>query len=173
MKKIIFILTLLFTFFGSYSQQTDVFDIARKGTVEQMRTLYEKTPEIINSVNDKKSSPLILSTYLGNTAVALFLADKVKNIDYNSGYGTAVMAAVMSADIAVLQKLISLKANLNLTDVHGKTALMYAVFFNKNEIAQLLVKSGADKNLKDKDGKSALDIAQYNKNTDLIILLDQ
>jgi ankyrin repeat protein len=155
------------------AQQPDVFDVARKGTLPEIAALYKEHPDAIDSVNDKKASPLILAAYLGNTEVGLFLADKVKDIDYNCGYGTAVMAAVMSGNIAILEKLVSLKANLNLSDSHGETALLYAVLFNKNDVAKLLIKAGADISLKDDRGKTALDIANFNKNTELIILLDQ
>lgn len=170
--------TLLLYFFVAFSsvsfaQQSNVFDIARKGTLAEITALYKQDPQIVDAVNDKRSTPLILAAYLGNTEVALFLAERVKDINYNGGYGTAVMAAVMSGNVPILEKLVALKANLDLSDSHGKTALIYAVFFNKAEIAKLLIKAGANRTLKDTDGKSALDFANFNKNTELIILLDQ
>lgn len=171
--KIFFAIGLFF-FLGLTvrGQEKTVFDIARGGTLAEMETLYKKNPELIDSLNDRKSSPLILACYKGNEAVALFLADKSKNIDYNSGMGTAVMAAVMSGNENILKKLIAKKADLNQMDTQGKTALMFATYFNKNEIVKLLLLAGADKKLKDQDGKTALDYADANKNTELIILLD-
>lgn len=44
-------------------------------------------------------------------------------------------------------------------------------FFNKNEIAKALINAGADKMIKDNDGKKAIDFAEFNSNTELIILL--
>jgi len=155
------------------AQTLDVFEIAKKGTVLQMQELLAKNPELANATNSTGSSPLILAAYYGNEATALFLADRVKDINYHSGRGTALMAAVMSGNMAVLKKLLSMKVNLDTTDTDGKTALMYAVYFNKDEIAKLLIDSGANKQNKDREGKTALDIAQFNKNTKLIILLDQ
>ncbi|MDI1256280.1 MAG: ankyrin repeat domain-containing protein [Flavobacterium sp.] len=156
-----------------YAQSANVFDIARKGTLMEITASYNKNPEIINTLNENGSSPMILSAYVGNRDVALFLADKIKDINYNSGRGTAIMAAVMGSDIEIIKKLLSLHANPDLTDQEGKTALMYAVYFNKNEIASLLIKAGADKKTKDIEGRTALDLANFNKNTQLIILLDQ
>ena len=170
-----FFISILFTLssFLVFSQEKNVFDIARKGSLTEIKNLYEKNPELINTVDDRKSSPLILACYRGNVDVALFLADKVKDLNYNTGMGSALMAAVMSGNIQIVEKLIAVKADLNQFDSQGKTALIYAVFFNKNDIAKLLIAVGADKNLKDSDGKTALDFANFNKNTELIILLDK
>lgn len=171
-KKSLLSIVFLFSLFVN-AQDKDVFDIARKGSLAEMQSIYDKSPELINSINDTKSSPLILACYKANEAVALFLADKVSNINYNSGMGTAIMAAVMSGNGVIIEKLIAKKANLNLSDSQGKTALIYAVFFNKNAIAKLLIEAGADLKHKDSEGKTALDLALFNKNTELIILLDQ
>ena len=37
----------------------------------------------------------------------------------------------------------------------------------------MLLKAGADKTIKDADGRIAIDYANFNKNTELVILLDQ
>lgn len=169
-----FLIVLFFLNIGlSFSQEKNVFDIARKGTLSEIEALYKKSPELINSVDDRKSSPLILACYRGNTEVALFLANKVKDVNYNSGMGSALMAAVMSGKIEIVTSLIAAKADLNQADSQGKTALIYAVFFNKNDIAKALLDAGADKTKQDSDGKTALDFATFNKNTELIILLDK
>ena len=43
---------------------------------------------------------------------------------------------------------------------------------NNTEIVQMLIKAGANKKLADKENRTALDYAKFNKNTQLIILLD-
>ncbi len=166
---LIFILCL--PLFG-IAQGQNIFDIARKGTINEIKALYQKTPDLINAVDANKSSPLILACYRGNEAVALYLADKVKDLNYNPGVGTALMAGVMSGNIKIIEKLLSLNVDPNQTDAQGKTALIYASFFNKNDIAKLLIKASVNKKIKDADGKTALDFANFNKNTELIILLD-
>ncbi|GEP51045.1 ankyrin repeat-containing protein [Flavobacterium noncentrifugens] len=138
-----------------------------------MQEFIGKHSESVNSINPGGSSPLILAAYYGNEGTALLLSDKVKDINYNSGRGTALMAAVMNGNLTIIKKLISVNADLNASDNEGKTALMYAVYFNKNEIAKVLIDKGANKSLKDKEGKTALDVARFNKNTTLSILLDQ
>lgn len=169
-----FLLLAIFLLFNSALQAQDksVFDVARKGTLTEMQDIFKQNPELINAINDNKATPLILSCYRNNEAVALYLSDKVSNINYNSGMGTALMAAIMSGNKVIIEKLIANKADLNQTDTQGKTALIYAAFNNNTEIVQLLIKAGADKKLADKENRTALDYAKFNKNTSLIILLD-
>ena len=172
MKQII--LFIYFIVFSAFSQAQDknVFDIARKGTLSDIQEIFNQTPDLINSINDNKATPLILACYRNNEAVALYLSDKVSNINYNSGMGTALMAYIMSGNKVIIEKLISKKADLDQTDTQGKTALIYAAFNNNTEIVQMLIKAGANKKLADKENRTALDYAKFNKNTQLIILLD-
>ena len=172
MQKIRLFILFFLLFANTQAQNLDVFSISRKGTLDKIQEIYLKNPQSINSISENKSSPLILACYRNNEAVALFLADKVEDINYNSGMGSALMAAVMSGNLVLIDKLISLKADLNLKDVQGKTALIYAVFFNKNDIVKSLLKAGADKKIADNEGRAALDYANFNKNTELIILLN-
>lgn len=170
--RILYISFLLLSLFAN-GQEKNIFDIARKGTLQELQNAYKKNPDVINTVDEKKSSPLILACYRGNTEVAQFLAEKVKDVNYNSGMGTALMAAVMSGSNAIVEKLIQVKANLNLSDQGGKTALIYATFFNKNDLAKMLLQANAATDIKDIDGRTALDYATFNKNTELTILLQK
>ena len=168
-------LLLLYFFFvtiNCHSQEKTVFDVARKGTLSEIQAIYSRNPELVNDVNDNKSTPLILACYRNNEAVALYLLDAVSNINYNSGMGTALMAAIMSGNKVIIEKLIAKKADLDQTDTQGKTALIYAAFNNNTEIVQMLLKAGANKKLADQENRTALDYAKFNKNTQLIILLD-
>ena len=172
MKPII--LFIYFILFSAVSQAQDknVFDIARKGTLSDIQEIFNQTPELINAINDNKATPLILACYRNNEAVALYLSDKVSNVNYNSGMGTALMASIMSGNKVIIEKLISKKADLDQTDTQGKTALIYAAFNNNTEIVKMLIKAGANKKLADKENRTALDYAKFNKNSQLIILLD-
>lgn len=172
MKNFLQIVFLLLFCTFLQAQEKNVFDVARKGTLLEMEAIYKQKPELINSVNDNKATPLILSCYRNNEAVALYLSDKVSNMNYNSGMGTALMAAIMSGNKVIIEKLISKKADLDQKDTQGKTALIYATFNNNLETVQLLIKAGANSKLADIENRTALDYAKFNKNTQLIILLN-
>ena len=173
MKNYFQIVLLLLLCTSLKAQYKNVFDVARKGTLSEIEGIYKQNPELVNAINDNKATPLILACYRNNEAVALYLSDIVSNINYNSGMGTALMAAIMSGNKVIIEKLISKKADLDQQDIQGKTALIYAAFNNNFEIAQLLVKAGANSKLADNEKRTALDYAKFNKNTQLIILLDK
>lgn len=172
MKHFFQIVLLLLLCTSLKAQNKNVFDVARKGTISEMQDIFLRNPELVNAINDNKATPLILACYRNNEAVALYLSDKVSDVNYNSGMGTALMAAIMSGNKVIIEKLISKKADLDQQDIQGKTALIYAAFNNNLEIAQLLVKAGANSKLVDNEKRTALDYAKFNKNTKLIILLD-
>ena len=134
MKNILFLTFSLLVFTYAQAQVNIVFDVARKGTLTEMQDIYKQNPDLVNSINDNKATPLILACYRNNEAVALYLIDKVNNINYNSGMGTALMAAIMSGNKVIIEKLISKKADLDQQDIQGKTALIYAAFNNNLEI---------------------------------------
>jgi ankyrin repeat protein len=173
MKNYFQIVLLLLLCTSLKAQDKNVFDVARKGSLTEIQNIYKQNPELVNAINDNKATPLILACYRNNEAVALYLSDKVSNINYNSGMGTALMAAIMSGNKVIIEKLISNKADLDQQDIQGKTALIFAAFNNNFEIAQLLVKAGANSKITDNEKRTALDYAKFNKNTQLIILLDK
>lgn len=162
---------LLFCLSNAYCQKTDCFDIARNGSAEQMRDLYEKDKAIINSKNEFGFTPLILSCYKGNNKVVSFLLEKNVAIDYVSDEGTALMAAVVKGNIELVELLIKHNANLDLTNSNGTTALMYAVKFNNYEITKLLIEHKSNKTILDKEGKTAFEYAVFSNNEKIINLL--
>ena len=105
MKNLLKLVILLLLCTSLKAQDKNVFDVARKGTVSEIEAIYKQNPELINAVNDNKATPLILACYRNNEVVALYLSDRVSNINYNSGMGTALMAAIMSGNKAIIEKL--------------------------------------------------------------------
>lgn len=159
----------LFLFQVGFSQQ-DIFDIARKGTVEEVETAMIQNPDIINSVNGEGYSPLILASYRGNIEVAKFLIKNVKDINGSSPMGTPLMAAVVKGNKEIVVALLENNANPNLTDANGTTALIYAVQFNNEDIIKLLLNFKADKSKIDNNGKTAFEYAVFSGNEEIINL---
>lgn len=165
---------VIFFFFSAiavFSQEkTTIYDIARKGTIDQIQSLYKENPEIINTPNQSGFSPLILACYNGNEAVATYLIEKV-NLDYVSNEGTALMAAVVKGNVKLANLLLEKNANPNLTNKQGTTALIYAVQFKNAELIQLLLKYNASKSQLDNDGKTAFEYAVFSGDDAIINLL--
>jgi uncharacterized protein len=169
MKKLLIL--FLFTSALAAAQGKDVFDTARRGSVDEMKTLEAKNKDTINTKNAMGFTPLILACYRGNTAVAEYLAPRVNNINYNSSNGTALASAAVKGDTHLCEVLLKNGANPNLADPNGVTPLVYAVQFENKELVALLVKYKADKNHKDNEGKTPYDHAVFGNNKEIINLL--
>lgn len=167
--KYLYLICTLFFFQTGFSQ-LDIFDVARKGTVEDVKTIMKQNPDAINSVNEEGYSPLILACYRGNIDVAKFLIKEVKDINGSSSMGTPLMAAVVKGHKEIVQVLLGNKADPNLTDANGTTALIYAVQFNNSAIVKLLLDYKADKSKNDDKGKTAFEYAAFSNNEEIINL---
>ncbi len=169
MKRIYFL--LFFISFSITYSQNDIYDICRKGAVNDIISIYTNNPNSINQSNEAGYTPLILACYHGNEEVAKFLVDKVEDINGTSGYGTPLMAAVVKGDLNIIELLLDKKADTNIADSNGTTALHYATLFNKPDIVKLLVNAGAESDIKDGRGQSAFDYAVLNDNDQILKLL--
>jgi uncharacterized protein len=168
LRAVIFLFLCSISVFSQ--EKVSVYDIARKGTVDQIQVLYNENPESLNTPNSSGFSPLILACYSNNETVATYLVEKV-NLDYVSNEGTALMAAVVKGNVKLATLLLEKKANPNLTNKQGTTALIYAVQFKNAELIQLLLKFNASKSLVDKDGKTAFEYAVFSGDETIINLL--
>lgn len=171
MKKLFTLLILCTALCSAQQKAKDVFDVARSGTVDEMKALEQNDKNIINTLNSSGYSTLILAVYRGNIPVAEYLASKVNNVNHNSGNGTALAAAALKGNAQMVKLLLENKANPDLADGTGMTPLLYAAQFDNKEIITLLLKFKANKALANGEGKSAMDYAVFNKNQDIINLL--
>lgn len=153
------------------TKSKDVFDIARHGTVDELKALIEKKTDTINSTNTMGFTPLILACYRGNTDVAAFLADKVEDINYSSSSGTALSAAVVKGNLFLAKILLENKADPDRADQNGLTPLIYAIQFKNRELVEVLLKFKANRKLPDAAGKMPFEYAVSTKDQELINLL--
>ncbi|WP_405337758.1 ankyrin repeat domain-containing protein [Psychroserpens sp.] len=158
--------------FLSYGQE-NIFDIARSGSIEDVKKLMTINSDTINIADSNGHLPLTLACYRGNTDVAVFLASKVKNIDGISDYGTPLMAAVYKNRTEIVEHLIKQNANVNFADTNGTTALHYAIFLKNESIIKLLVDANADVTFKDNRGNNAINYAAMTQNESIIKLINK
>lgn len=173
MKKIVFILSFMlsFTMLTAQEKTKSIFDIARNGTVAEVKDLMKQNPDIINQTNENGFSPLILACYRGNTEVAKFLIDRVKDINYKSGEGTALAALSFRYQKDLVEALLAKNANPNIADATGTTPLIWAVKTGNEELVKMLLSHKADKNQADNQGVKPFEYAiQTNKNNIINLL---
>lgn len=165
------LIILLLTINWVFSQNNSCFDVARKGSLSEMKLLFESDKSVVNSFDDNGSSMLILACYRGNQDVATFLINNQADLNYVSKNGTALMACVMKNQFQLVDQLFDKSVNLDLTDGNGITALMLAVQFKNVEMVKKLVKAGANKEIKCKQNKTAFEYAVFSNNEEIINLL--
>ncbi|MBC7643007.1 MAG: ankyrin repeat domain-containing protein [Flavobacterium sp.] len=166
-----FSIIIVFLVFVINAQTKNIFDIARSGTIKEMKSAFKKNPDCINELNSNKSSTLILASYRGNIEVAKFLINNIKNINYVSDMGTALMGATYKNQIDLVQLMIFKNADINLQDLNGNTALMLAVQTKNLSMVQLLSNNKADKTIKNKEGKTAFEFAVFSGDDNIINML--
>lgn len=172
-KKIVKYFFILFIAHFSFSQQQlDVFDIAKKGTIENAIEVLKTNPNAFNIVDKNGFSPLTLSCYYGNNKVATFLINKGIEINSNSKFGTPLMAAIVKGNNEIAKLLIEKNADINFEDENGITALIYAVQFSNKEMVSLLIQKKANKSHQDKKGKTAFEYAVFAGNEEIINILN-
>jgi ankyrin repeat protein len=172
MKRLILTCTFILVFNFSQSQSSfDVFDIGRKGTVDQAKEKLKENPNSFNVVNDEGYSPLLLACYRGNNEVAKFLIESGSDINGKSKFGTPLMACVVKANNEIAKLLIDKKADVNFADGSGTTALIYATNFKNYELVTALVKAKANLDYKDTKNNTALDYAILANDDKLIQIL--
>lgn len=148
-----------------------VFDIARNGTVAELKDLMKTNPDVINQTNENGFSPLILACYRGNTEVADFLIDNVKDLDYKSQDGTALAGLSVRYNKNLIEHLLKKNANPNIADSTGTTPLFWAVKSGNKELVELLLQYKADTTMKDSMGMTPFEYALKADNKEIIKLL--
>ncbi|KAA0127368.1 ankyrin repeat domain-containing protein [Chryseobacterium sp. SN22] len=173
MKTIILFLSLFLSmaFVSAQEKAKSIYDIARSGTVDEVKELMKQNPDIINQTNDSGFSPLILACYRGNVEVAKFLMDHVKDINYKSPEGTALSGLSVKYNKELAGYLLSKGANPDIADASGATPLFWAVKFGNKEMTELLLKHKADKAIKDAQGMTPFEYALQTNNKEIINLL--
>lgn len=172
MKQVVIIFVgMIVSICTAQQKQIDVFDTARRGTVQEMKALEAINKDTINAISPMGFSPLILACYRGNKDVAVYLAKNVSNINYNSSGGTALAATAVKGDVYLSKILLENKADPNIADQKGVTPLIYAIQFENRELVELLLKYKANITMADEEGKTALDHARFTNNQEIINLL--
>jgi ankyrin repeat protein len=173
MKKLIVLMGIFLSFTTMYAQEKakSIFDIARSGTVAEVKELMKQNPDVINQTNESGFSPLILACYKGNVEVADFLMDNVKDVNYKSQEGTALAGLSVKYNKNLVEHLLNKNANPNITDATGSTPLFWAVKFSNKELIELLLKYKADKSIIDSQGKTPFEYALQTNNKEIINLL--
>lgn len=170
--RIFFFLLYFILMSPIYSQDKNIFDLARNGSKSEISSFFKENKEVnCNQINSYGFTPLIMACYYNNKAAVLSFLERNIELDYISPEGTALMALAVKGNLELTEILLANGANPDLTNVEGITALMYAVQFENKKLVELLLQYNANKKLLDNNGISAFEYAIKTKNEHIINLL--
>jgi ankyrin repeat protein len=151
-----------------------IFDACRTGDVPTIESLYKANPAVLNSVDPKGFTPLILAAYNDQQGVVDFLLSHGVDINAQDAAGnTALMGVCFKGYKEIAKTLINAGADVNIRNSNGAPALTFAATFGQLQIAEWLLQKGAKTNLPDVRGKTSYDHAVIQENEPMIELLER
>jgi ankyrin repeat protein len=154
--------------------QVGVFAAAAKGQTDELRSLVEKDPALINAYSPEGFTPLGLAAFFGHAEAvdALLAAGADANLASRESMKMPPLGSAMAVernDIA--RTLIEHGANVNGKAVNDLTALHTAAARGNLEAAKLLLDHGADINSTSTDGKTPMSYAEEHNHPEMVEFL--
>ena len=147
---------VLFIVLSHSVHSQSVFDLARSGTADEMKTYLNKNPEHLNLISEHGSSPFLLAAYRGNNEVATLLVEMGADLSYCYSEGSAVYALIYKNNVELLELL--LKKGVNVNDTCQFEQLGYPIHFaitlKRYEIIDLLLKNNVVLDVKDQQNRT-------------------
>ena len=154
--------------------QVGIFAAAAKGQTDELQSLIEKDPELVNAYSPDGFTPLGLAAFFGHaeTVEALLAAGADVNRASRESMKMPPLGSAMAVqrnDIA--RKLIEHGADVNGKAVNDLTALHTAAARGNLEAARLLLDHGADPNATSTDGKTPISYAEEHNHPEMVEFL--
>jgi len=152
---------------------TPLLFAARVGDIESAKHLLAAGADV-NEATPNSLSALVVATHSGNGAFASFLIERGATVNADGGGYTALHAAILRGDAAVVKTLVAHGADVHANlrngtpsryyskdyafneDLVGATPLWLAARFGEPEIIRTLAAAGADVNAAMADGTTPL-----------------
>jgi ankyrin repeat protein len=160
---------------GAYwcAQSQDVFQALRKGDVEAVKALVDKSPQILDSRDSDGMTALHHAARDGNAALINYLVNKGAKTEIQNNHGQTPLhlAAIFDRKDAVAA-LVKRGAALETRDSYGRTAFVCCARERGGvATALVLLEAGADFNARDNFDDTALNLAAWRGKRELVDLL--
>ncbi|KAI1825476.1 ankyrin repeat-containing domain protein [Xylaria intraflava] len=159
---------------GSYGSALCA-SVARDYNDSKIVKLLLENEKDINYAEGPRGSALELAISRQSLEIAelFFNRDVDVNIISKGKYGTALIAAIEVGEINAVEKLLDLKADVNLFQACGESPVQIAIRKGRQNIVELLVKNGAKLDYRDNHGRGVLSHAISQQSFDLLPYLLQ
>jgi ankyrin repeat protein len=171
MKKLLIVSFSLLSL--AAAQPQEIFDTLRKGDIQTVKALIEKTPQLVDARDGDGMTPLHYAAYGRDVGLINFLVDKGAKLELRSAQQkTPLHIAVMNDRQEAASALIKRGAALEARDDYLRTALILcARERGQAAMGRLLIEAGADVNAVDKFGSTALELAAWRGKAEFVDLL--
>jgi ankyrin repeat protein len=169
MNQALFIpLFLLCTCFN-YLNAQDVHELARTGTLEQMKACLDKDSTAINRLSDRGITPFILACYRGNNEVAKYLISRGADVTYCAAEGSALYGMIFKDNLEMLDYTLALGYSPNDTCQFAQfgTPLHMAMSLKRYAMVERLLHYKADTSIPDPKGRTLRDLLKFYKDEQL------
>jgi ankyrin repeat protein/L-ascorbate metabolism protein UlaG (beta-lactamase superfamily) len=135
-------LLMLFIPFSSFVLLgQDVFDAVKKGDLAATTSLLEKNPQLIHTKDDQENMLLHYAAAGGYREVAEAILAAGASIDEPGQFGrTPVLIASMNGHLAMVDFLITKRANIFIKDVNGSAPLSVAISNGNSGLVESIVR---------------------------------
>lgn len=138
-------------------RQTPMILGAWGGHVEMIKVLCEFGAQV-NTCDREGKTPLLVSAFHGHTNTVRILCENGANIDMPDSFSqnALMMACQHDEGMEVVQLLVELGCNKNMTDQHNRCCLLIAASCGHVNMVRTLCDAGANKEVTDVRGQTAL-----------------
>jgi ankyrin repeat protein len=157
----------------SAARSQDIFEAFRKGDIQAVKALIEKSPEVLDSRDAEGQTPLHYAAFGGDSALVNFLIDHGAKLELQDVRAkTPLHIAAMNDRKDVVAALLRRGAVVDVRDDYQRTALVLCAR-ERGQIAtaRVLLDAGADVDAADKFDDTALSLAAWRGKSELVDLL--
>lgn len=169
MKQALIIPFLLFCTWCNYLNAQTVHELARTGTLEQMKACLDKDSTAINRLSDRGITPFILACYRGNNEVAKYLITRGADVTYCAAEGSAIYGMIFKDNLEMLDYTLALGYSPNDTCQFAQfgTPLHMAMSLKRYAMVERLLHYKADTSIPDPKGRTLRDLLKFYKDEQL------
>jgi len=170
-KKAAFLLIFFVIVTPSLSQE--IHKAVQTGDLENVKTLLDKNPDLVNAKDKNNYSPLHYAASLGHKEIGKLLIEKGSEINSKDYIGqTPLHLAGVSKRKEIVELLLENGAKTEIKDAYGRTPLLLTVRETGNmDIIAFLTDNGADINTKDIFDATPIDLAAWRGFRDVVNFL--
>jgi len=139
--------------------------------IARIAEMIRNSPDLINAKGQGGMRPLYQAACKGQVGVAQYLLDHGAEVNSGSADSGALQCAALNGHRAMVELLLSRKADVNATDNLGATALHLAARQGFRTVVETLLAHGAEVDARDNSGETPLHYAAAGGNKGVIELL--